>query len=31
MVNVAVSLFSILFSVLVPQKTWYAPSQPLNV
>jgi peptidyl-prolyl cis-trans isomerase B (cyclophilin B) len=31
MVNVAVSLFSILFSVLVPQKTWYAPSQPLSI
>jgi peptidyl-prolyl cis-trans isomerase B (cyclophilin B) len=30
MVNVA-TLFSILFSVLVPQKTYYAPSQPLNI
>ncbi|MGD0141422.1 MAG: peptidylprolyl isomerase [Tepidisphaeraceae bacterium] len=29
--SAAVSLFSILFSVLVPQKIWYAPSQPLNV
>src|ERR1700679_1908917 len=27
----AVTLFSILFSVLVPQKIWYAPSQPLNI
>jgi cyclophilin family peptidyl-prolyl cis-trans isomerase len=30
-VSAAVTLFSILFSVLVPQKTWYAPSQPLSV
>ncbi len=29
--SAAISLFSILFSVLVPQKTWFAPSQPLNV
>lgn len=27
----AVSLLSILFSVLVPQKMWYAPSQPLMI
>ncbi len=29
--SAAVTLFSILFSVLVPQKIWYAPSQPLNI
>ncbi len=31
MESAAVSLFSILFSVLVPQKMWYPPSQPLTV
>ncbi|MGD0461837.1 MAG: peptidylprolyl isomerase [Tepidisphaeraceae bacterium] len=31
MVSTAVTLFTLLFSVLVPQKMWYAPSQPLNV
>jgi cyclophilin family peptidyl-prolyl cis-trans isomerase len=27
----AATLFSILFSVLVPQKMWYAPGQPITV
>ena len=31
MASAAVSLFSILFSVLVPQRMWYPPSQPLTV
>jgi cyclophilin family peptidyl-prolyl cis-trans isomerase len=31
MVSSAVTLFTLLFSVLVPQKMWYAPSQPLTV
>jgi peptidyl-prolyl cis-trans isomerase B (cyclophilin B) len=29
--SAAISLLAMLFSVLVPQKTWYAPSQPLNI
>lgn len=27
----AVTLLTLLFSVLMPQKMWYAPSQPLNI
>jgi peptidyl-prolyl cis-trans isomerase B (cyclophilin B) len=30
-VSTALSIFSILFSVLMPQKMWYPPNQPLNV
>jgi peptidyl-prolyl cis-trans isomerase B (cyclophilin B) len=29
--SMAVSLMTILFSVLMPQKTWVSPAQPLNV
>jgi peptidyl-prolyl cis-trans isomerase B (cyclophilin B) len=31
MASTAVTLFMVLFSVLVPQKMWYAPSQPLTI
>ena len=31
MTSSAVTLLSILFSVLVPQKMWYAPTQPLTI
>src|SRR5580704_10540638 len=31
MASTAVTLFTVLFSVLVPQKMWYAPSQPLAI
>jgi peptidyl-prolyl cis-trans isomerase B (cyclophilin B) len=31
MASTAVTLFTLLFSVLVPQKMWYAPSQPLTI
>ncbi len=31
MASTAVTLFTVLFSVLVPQKMWYAPSQPLTI
>jgi peptidyl-prolyl cis-trans isomerase B (cyclophilin B) len=31
MASTAVTLFTLLFSVLVPQKMWYAPSQPLAI
>jgi cyclophilin family peptidyl-prolyl cis-trans isomerase len=31
MVSSAVTLFALLFSVLVPQKMWYAASQPLTI
>jgi peptidyl-prolyl cis-trans isomerase B (cyclophilin B) len=31
MVSSAVTLFAVLFSVLVPDKMWYPPSQPLTV
>src|ERR1700677_2504009 len=31
MTSSAVTLLSVLFSILVPQKMWYAPSQPLTI